>query len=318
MKRLGVIGTMVWDTIYGRGEEQAPVEEWGGISYALAGLEASLPPEWEIVPLIKVGRDLAPRANEFLSALTRRSSAARFIEVPEPNNRVTLRYLSDERRTEQLSGGVPRWEWGELGSLVRDLDAIYLNFISGFELTLETARHLRHGFAGPIYADLHSLLLGVSSDGTRVPQPLPHVAQWFGCFDVVQLNEQELTLIGEEPLAVAATAFAQGVRLLVVTLGPEGAVYFAVPPFEFQTARAAAAAGGQPIRTARVAALPVAEALDPTGCGDVFGGTMAAQLVRGLDVEAALAIAVAAAARNVGYRGATNLHYHLRGEIVPR
>jgi hypothetical protein len=317
VKRLGVIGTMVWDTIYGRGEEQVPVDEWGGISYALAGLEAALPEDWEIVPLIKVGRDLAPQANEFLAALTRRPSAARFIEVPEPNNRVTLHYLSDERRTEQLSGGVPGWEWSELGSLVRDLDAIYLNFISGFELTLETAQHLRHGFAGPIYADLHSLLLGVSGDGTRVPQPLPHVARWFGCFDVVQLNESELALIGEEPMAVAATAFEQGVRLLVVTLGPEGAVYFAVPPFEFHTARAAAA-GGQPIRTARVAAPPVADALDPTGCGDVFGGTMVAQLVRGLDPEAAVASANAAAARNVGYRGATNLHYHLRGEIVPR
>ncbi|UCF39742.1 MAG: carbohydrate kinase family protein [Gemmatimonadota bacterium] len=318
MKRLGVIGTMVWDTIYGRAETRTPVEEWGGISYALAGLEASLPPEWEIVPLIKVGRDLARRANEFLAALTRRSSAARFIEVPEPNNRVTLRYLSDERRTERLSGGVPGWEWRELGPLVRDLDAIYLNFISGFELTLETAQHLRHGFPGPIYADLHSLLLGVSGDGTRVAQPLPHVAQWFGCFDVVQLNEQELALIGEDPLAVAATAFAQGVRVLVVTLGPAGAVYFVVPPFEFQTARTTGAARGQPIRTARVAAQPATGPLDPTGCGDVFGGTMVAQLVRGLEVEAAVELANAAAARNVGYRGATNLHYHLRGEIVPR
>ena len=51
MKRLGVIGTMVWDTIHGRGEAGLPVEEWGGISYALAGLEAALPPEWEIVHL---------------------------------------------------------------------------------------------------------------------------------------------------------------------------------------------------------------------------------------------------------------------------
>ncbi len=318
MKRLGVIGTMVWDTIYGRGEEQMPVEEWGGISYTLAALEASLPPEWEIVPLIKVGRDLAPRANEFLATLTRRSSAARFIEVPEPNNRVTLRYVSLERRTEQLSGGVPAWEWSELGSMVRDLDAVYLNFISGFELTLETARHLRRGFPGPIYADLHSLLLGVRADGTRMPQPLPHVAQWFACFDAVQLNEQELALISEAPMEVAAAATAQGVRLLVVTLGSQGAVYFAAPPFEFLTARAAPPAGGRPIQTARVAAAPVAEALDPTGCGDVFGGTMVAQLVRGLDVKEALAHANAAAARNVGYRGATNLHYHLRGEIVPQ
>jgi len=30
-----------------------PVEEWGGIAYALGGLDASLSPAWEIVPLIK-------------------------------------------------------------------------------------------------------------------------------------------------------------------------------------------------------------------------------------------------------------------------
>ena len=136
MKKIGVIGTMVWDTIHGRND--IAVEEWGGIAYALGALEAGLGKDWEIVPLVKVGRDLAMEANEFLRELTRRSAATRFLEVPEPNNRVTLRYTSDTRRTEQLRGGVPGWSWEELGPLVRDLDAIYLNFISGWELDLET------------------------------------------------------------------------------------------------------------------------------------------------------------------------------------
>src|SRR6266850_1832349 len=69
LKRLGVIGSMVWDTIHGRDPAQAAVQEWGGISYALAALDATLPDDWEIVPLIKVGRDLAPKANEFLRTL---------------------------------------------------------------------------------------------------------------------------------------------------------------------------------------------------------------------------------------------------------
>jgi len=87
VKRLGVIGTMVWDTIHGRDPSMGPIDEWGGIAYALAALEAELPNGWEIVPLIKVGRDLAPRANEFLGCLTKRSAADRFVEVTEPNNR---------------------------------------------------------------------------------------------------------------------------------------------------------------------------------------------------------------------------------------
>ena len=55
MPRVGVIGSLVWDEIHGRDPLAAPVEEWGGIAYALAGMDAALPPDWEIVPLIKAG-----------------------------------------------------------------------------------------------------------------------------------------------------------------------------------------------------------------------------------------------------------------------
>ncbi len=316
MSRLGVVGTMVWDTIHGRGDSATPVEEWGGIAYALAALEVSLPPEWQIVPLIKVGRDLAARANEFLGTLTRRSTAARFIEVREPNNRVTIRYSDAARRAERLSGGVPPWQWQELGPLVRDLDAIYVNFISGFEMTLETARLLRQGFPGPLYADLHSLMLGVDAEGFRVPQRLPDIAEWFRCFDGIQLNEDELALIGEDPMAVAAMAMAQGVRVLVVTLGERGAVYFAAGSAAFRDVRRQPLDGGRPVTTGRVAAEMV-DGVDPTGCGDVFGGALVGELLRGSAIAEAVRRANTLAARNVRYRGATKLQYHLRGEIVP-
>jgi hypothetical protein len=315
VKRLGIVGTMVWDTIHGRGGSRRPVEEWGGIAYALAALEVSLPAEWEMVPLIKVGRDLAERANAFLMTLTKRSGAARFIEVDEPNNRVTIRYIESTRRAERLSGGVPAWQWPELGPLVRDLDAIYVNFISGFEMSLATAQQLRHGFDGPIYADLHSLLLGVTPEGYRVPQRLQDVALWLECFDAVQLNEDELGLIGENPLAVAATAFRNGVGLLLVTLEERGAVYFATGTGAFMHVRHRRGVPGGTVTTERIAA-PAVEPLDPTGCGDVFGGAMVAQLVSGAPVAQAVRAANALAARNVQYRGATGLHHHLRGEIV--
>ncbi|MBW8839654.1 MAG: hypothetical protein JF602_07365, partial [Gemmatimonadetes bacterium] len=196
LKRVGVIGSMVWDTIYGRDPAQPAVQEWGGISYALSALDAALPDDWQIVPLIKVGRDLAPKANEFLRTLRHTSHGARFVEVSEANNRVTLRYESAERRCEQMSGGVPPWTWPELGPLIHDLDALYINFISGFELTLETAQLLRRGFPRFIYADLHSLFLGRQPDGLRLHRPLPQAAEWFGCFDFVQLNEDEMALLG--------------------------------------------------------------------------------------------------------------------------
>jgi len=307
---------MVWDTIHGRGDSAEPVEEWGGIAYALAALEASLPADWEMVPIIKVGRDLAPKANEFLRSLTHRSAAARFIEVPEANNRVTLRYTSDLRRAEHLSGGVPAWEWHELEPLIRDLDALYVNFISGFETQLDSIRQVRAAFDGPMYVDLHSLFLAVQQDGLRTPQRVPEVGEWFECFDVVQVNEDELRLIGDDPLEVAARAMERGVQLFIVTLAGRGAIFFTVGTFGFLAARHELRPAPEPIRTARVAPIGV-ELRDPTGCGDVFGGAMVGQLIRGVDVETAVREANAVAARNVQYRGATDLQYHLRGEIVP-
>jgi hypothetical protein len=306
---------MVWDTIHRASEP--PVEEWGGIAYSLVALDAALPPDWEIVPLIKVGRDLAPRANAFLNELPHRAPSARFVEVPQPNNRVVLHYQSSVRRTECLTGGVPGWSWSELGPMVRDLDAIYVNFISGWELTLETARCLRQGFTGRTYADLHSLFLGMAHGGMRVPQPLADAAGWFSCFEVVQVNEDEMHRLGGDPLANAATALGAGVRLLVVTLGPKGAVYFTSPlsPLPMGEGNRASPAGG-PIQTARVPVPAVTGEGDPTGCGDAFGATLCARLLAGAPIETAIRDANTCGARNFSCRGAGGLMHSLRGGIA--
>ena len=300
MKRLGVIGSMVWDTIYGRDPAQPAVEEWGGISYSLAALDATMGDDWQIVPLIKVGRDLAARAAAFLRTLQHVAPGARFLEVPAPNNRVTLRYYQRERRCEQMTGGVPPWTWPELGPQVQDLDAVYVNFISGYELSLETAQLMRRGFPRLLYADLHSLFLGKEPDGTRVPQPLPDAPAWFGCFDLVQLNEDEFRQLGADPFVVAAGALARGCRTLVVTLGARGAAYFT----------------GSPVRTARIPAddTPAVDG-DPTGCGDVFGASVVASVLAGAGIEDALRLGTRMGARNVSHRGATGLRDHLRGRL---
>ncbi len=315
MPKVGIIGSLVWDLIYGRDPLAPPLEEWGGIAYALGGLDASLPPGWEIVPLIKVGRDLAAQAQDLLRGLERLTPGGRCIEVPAPNNRVVLHYNSSERRCERMSGGVPGWTWPELGPMVRDLDAIYLNFISGFELCLGTAQALSHGFGGPIYADLHSLFLGMQQDGMRVLQPLADAPAWFGCFDMVQLNEDEMRQLSPDPLSLSAQALGAGVDLLVVTLGPRGAAYVAAPGFDGLRVSGAETGDSPAARTALIPGAPV-DALDPTGCGDVFGAAAFARLLAGEDVETALRHATAMAGRNAVLRGAGGLARHLRGELL--
>jgi hypothetical protein len=319
-KRLGVIGSFVWDVIHRPGPGSAPAQEWGGITYALSALDAALPEDWEVVPLAKVGFDLADRAREYLATLRRIAPDAAPIEVPHPNNRVVLRYTSAERRCEQLTGGVPPWQWAGLRPLLRDLDALYVNLISGFELDLETAKLLRAHFEGPTYGDLHSLFLGITADGTRVLEHLPGAAEWCRCFDFVQVNEDEMTMMDSDPLAFAARALHEGVRTLVVTLGSRGAVYFAAPGFSRITdlQRGSLSTDFGPVKTELVPAVTprLTNDTDPTGCGDVWGATYFSRLLAGDDFRAAMQAAMSAAARNVEHRGAAGLARYLRGELT--
>lgn len=318
MKRLGVIGSFVWDVIHGRDALSAPVQEWGGITYSLGALDAALPPDWEIVPIMKIGSDLAARGRQFIHGLVRIAPDAALVEVPYPNNRVELRYISEERRTETLTGGVPGWTWLGLRPLIADagLDALYVNFLSGWELDLETSQELRRAFRGPIYADLHMLVMAVQADGMRVPRPLSHVREWCACFDLLQANEDEIQMMAPDPMALAATALHEGASCLAVTLGSRGAVYFAAPGFEAlaDLRRARSGAVGA-VRTELVPAERVATPLDPTGCGDVWGATYFSRLLAGDNLGSAIRAAHRAAARNVEHRGASGLADHLRGKL---
>lgn len=321
-KRLGVVGTMVWDTIFYRDVREHPAHEWGGICYGLSALEASLPPEWEIVPLLKVGSDLAEEALRFLHSLPRVRVGAGVVIVPAPNNRVEIHYEGEARRTERLEGGVPPWAWVELAPLVRECDAVYVNFISGFEMGLDTARALRAGYDGPTYGDLHSLFLGVGGHGIRVPQMLPSWGDWLRCFDAVQMNEQEFELLGRatgDPWELASNVVGPELKLITVTLGERGVAYVAGAGFDAdpetwsETRRRVATPG-----TARSGMVPVEGGRvsgDPTGCGDVWGATFLARLIGGDALEVALARANQMAAKNVEHRGAEGLHRHLVGRL---
>ena len=315
---MGVIGSFVWDIIHGRDPRDVPVEEWGGITYGLSAFDAALPPDWEFVPVLKVGSDLAQAARDFVARLDRLAPGMAPIEVPYPNNRVSLYYQSDERRCELLSGGVPGWHWLGLKPLLVGLDALYINLISGFELDLEVAQLIRQNFSGPIYCDLHSLLLAIQTNGMRTLQPLPNAPAWMRCFDFVQVNEDEMSMMAPDPMGLAAIAFANGVKSLSVTLGSRGVVYFAAPGFETirDLRRDALTQPSGAIRTARVPAKPTRHGPgDPTGCGDVWGATYFSRLLAGDKLDAAIDRALEAAARNVDHRGATGLADYLRGEL---
>ncbi|MFQ5678201.1 MAG: hypothetical protein ACE5HP_01925 [Gemmatimonadota bacterium] len=322
---------MVWDTIYARDPgREGPIEEWGGISYALSAFDAVALEGWSLFPIVKVGADMRRPADRFLSTLERIDSLQGVRTVPEPNNRVELRYVDASRRCERLTGGVPGWEWAELEPLAMSCDALYVNFIAGWELDLPCARRLRASFQGPLYADMHSLLLGVGPDGARILRRPEAWREWLACFDLVQINGDELNTLAEgwgDPWQLAAEVVGSSTRALLVTLGERGAAWVATAEFWRQTreGRFAAPPGSGRSRsrlerspgTALSGLVEASHSVhggDPTGCGDVWGVTCFSSLLGGFDLEGAMERANGIAARNASFRGATGLAGALRSD----
>ncbi|MBA2566142.1 MAG: hypothetical protein H0V09_12100, partial [Gemmatimonadetes bacterium] len=181
---LGVVGTVVLDRILPF--EGKPVESLGGITHGLHALAALAPHPSFVVPVLKVGGDARAFVRAELAAL---GVDTRFlVPADQPQNRVELHYTSPDRRRETLTGGVPPLALEELEPALREVDVLYVNFVAGNELTLSTLKRLRRSFRGPIYADLHSLLLGRARGGLRYPRPLPRWREWVASCDVVQCN----------------------------------------------------------------------------------------------------------------------------------
>lgn len=305
---LGILGSMVWDRIE---HPDAPlVERWGGIAYSLAAGAAALPEGWTLRPIVKLGRDLAEPARAFMAGIPGLDLDRGLALTDRPNNRVHLRYRDRHHRHECLTGGVPPWTWEELEPRIDGVDALFVNLISGFELDLDTARELRAAAPRPLYVDLHSLLLDLGEGGHREPRRLPDRDAWIRCFDLIQVNEQELALVAgdDPPLAFARAAVHAGLGAFLVTRGPDGATWVArhdgPAPW---TAAGAVESHDVPVEGDWSGA-------DPTGCGDVWGATCFVRLVLGDALDTAVRAANRAAARNMGHRGADGLYRHLLGD----
>jgi ribokinase len=121
------------------------------------------------------------------------------------------------------------------------------------------------------------------------PAPAAEIpADVFPLIDVLVPNEHELRLLSGNAGSVADSAgalLARGVRTVVVTMGPAGAIAFG----ESGTIEVPA---------------PAVEAVDTTGAGDAFTGVLAATLAGGSDLATAMKRAVCAASLSVLSPGA--------------
>jgi len=317
MPCLGIVGTLVWDTIHGPAGGE-PVTDWGGIAYSLAAWEAAAPPDWTMLPIIKVGADLREKADEFLATFHGAASLGFVVTVPEPNNRVELFYYDRSRRCERLTGGVPGWTAEEIVRGALSCDALYVNFISGWELAPAAITTLRSGFHGPMWCDVHSLILGVAEGGMREPRPLVNRADWLGSFDLVQVNEDELEILAAPGPARShrlADLLSDGAEAVFVTLGAGGAEWVARAGTRWAPGPVASTVRAVVAGNAAVETIVSEGATDPTGCGDVWGLTCFGALLEGAGIPEAVRRANRLAAATATGQGTIGLASRLAAAL---
>jgi sugar/nucleoside kinase (ribokinase family) len=304
---IGVTGTAVIDTI--DTADGIRTSDMGGIYYAVHTLSALLPSDARLHPVIVVGADA-------IETLRRDWSALPGVEldgvkrVAAPNNRVHIGYHADGGRDETQAGGLPSLGPEDLAPWPARLDAWLWNLVSGTEVERSTFDALKRAFEGPLYLDLHSLCLEPASDRARRPRRPLDWEDWVTGITWLQLNATEAALLwtGEpDPLdrecvaELAAHIHGLGVRGVLVTYGADGAAWYGTEGDVFE-------------RPGRSVA-----AVDPTGCGDVFGAAwLALHCGRGQSPEQALEGALVAATTAATIRGTSQLHSMLKEAVHVR
>lgn len=303
--RVGVTGTIVEDTI--DTVDSVRIEDLGGITYALHGLSAFLPDGAVAHPVIEVGSDAIDRVRRELRGL-RALSADDFRPVRHVNNKVHLAYHADGSRDETLTGGVPPAAWDLYEPWLDRLDAWLWNFISGMETDLATFGRVKAGFRGDVYMDIHSLCLEHVPGRARRHRTPERWEAWVEGVRWLQMNEAEAgllqrgeptTLSEDDEESLAVRLHGLGAEAVLFTLGARGARLYG----------ADGAILTEPV--------PDGEpAVDPTGCGDVFGATwLSLKVGHGRSPAGALAGAVEAASLAATLRGTRGLAGRLREGI---
>ena len=260
IERIAVVGSINKDTIYTADGRE--IHSYGGMLYTALTLANLVGPETMVIPVCHIGEDVAEAVFAFLNAYPTIDTSGITV-VREPNYHCILRYNKEGRKEETLLGGVPPLSYSRLASF-GGCDALCLNFITGFEMSLETLEQFRTSTELPIFMDVHSLMLGIGPQKRRFLRRPENWQAWLRAAHIVQLNEIEARLLAEDDLDSDASILRFGEEVLqlgpgalVITLGASGSLTI------FRNA------SGE-LAILPVDAAPVGPVVDTTGCGDAF------------------------------------------------
>ena len=267
--KIAVIGTINRDTIVS--PDGRRTESFGGILYNVSALSGLGREVLDIYPVCNVGYDVHPRVREILGGYDNVKLDG-VKKVRRKNNHARLLIDEEGERHEVLKNRVPVLAFSR-GEPILDTDAILVNFISGFDISLSTLKRIRRERSALIFMDIHSLTLGVKRDGTRFLRMPRNWLEYVKQADLVQANLAEWSVLAGEDLSsstdlrhFASHVLGLGPKALLFTMGREGAIV--------------AYRHGKSCRLRKARGIRVRGFKDSTGAGDGFSAGFLACYLR--------------------------------------
>ncbi|MCH7819006.1 MAG: carbohydrate kinase family protein [Candidatus Marinimicrobia bacterium] len=267
--KIGLIGNIVVDEITML--DGSLTKSWGGAFYSIAIFEKLLKPNERLIPLTPVGYDVWDELQSDLKKFFKIETSALYQEN-DKNNRVYLKYLNSIEREERADDILPPIETNKFDSVL-DADALFFNFISGFEMTIDSLQEVRKTFGGKMLMDFHSLSLGIDEKGYRYKKIPQNWKSWVACFDCVQMNQVEADLIVEYDNDISSHKelveylLLSGAEVVNITLGEDGSILGYLEDDK--------------IKLRHLNSEKDIVAVDPTGCGDAYLAAFGLEYIRG-------------------------------------
>lgn len=290
---IALIGSIPFDTIYPVTGKK--VQGFGGVFYATVALAQFLTRKDIICPVAYMGRDLIQKLHSELSQLSNVSDNA-IIPNQRKNYRVTNTYFSLTGRNEVASNVPPALQWRDLKTVVKP-DYIYLNFITGRDITFPTFQRFLQRYPAPVYLDLHMHLYGIRKNGLRYLRRAKDWWQWISISTYLQLNQQECEVLSGNTFAsegqmaeYCADLFTfRQLQVVLLTFAEQGSLIM------YRDGSAIGYIRQWPDRIQKEG--------DVTGCGDVFGSAFFARYVRTKNMNSAARFANKMAGVKAGMPG---------------